>query len=313
LKLQNYFDTRWPIGSVSERTAKNEAARFAHVLAFLGSKELQDISGADAKDIQSLLKRKQQAPPSINQAVHILHKILVDAVDREVLDAMPRRWPKALPEQQLRNELNNDERAAFIAAFDKAAQYQAIFGLAGVRGGYRRTGGAASLYRLFKAAKPFYVVALETGLDRGELIALKKTSVDLDAGLIRVKRLKTGVTATVPISDPCRAALVEAIARSIGLGVFTTPAGKPYCVATVVRYFARAKRLAEIKRPFRFKDLRHSYGCNLVERGVPINIVKECMGHSDISTTMRYARVTESAIKEQVLAALAHSPFHAHR
>ncbi len=162
-----------------------------------------------------------------------------------------------------------------------------------------------ALYRAFQAARPFFVVALHSGLDRGELIVLKKTSVDLDAGLIRVRRQKTGVTATIPITPECREALIEAMDRSRIPNVFVTGDGRAFSVSTVTRYFERTKLLAELRRPFRFKDLRHSYGSNLVEKGVPVNVVKECMGHADVSTTMRYARVSEESIKRQVFAALA--------
>jgi len=39
--------------------------------------------------------------------------------------------------------------------------------------------------------------------------------------------------------------------------------------------------------------LRHSFGTNLVRKGVPITVVKDLMGHSDISTTMIYQHVLD--------------------
>ncbi|HLB88764.1 MAG TPA: tyrosine-type recombinase/integrase [Terriglobales bacterium] len=37
--------------------------------------------------------------------------------------------------------------------------------------------------------------------------------------------------------------------------------------------------------------LRHTFAVNCLNQGVPINIVKELLGHSSILTTMTYLRV----------------------
>ncbi|MBQ3311975.1 site-specific integrase [bacterium] len=42
---------------------------------------------------------------------------------------------------------------------------------------------------------------------------------------------------------------------------------------------------------FRFHDLRHTVATRMVEKGVPLPVVQEIMGHAKISTTMRYAHV----------------------
>ena len=51
---------------------------------------------------------------------------------------------------------------------------------------------------------------------------------------------------------------------------------------------------------FRFDDLRHTSATRMVSAGVPITMVKDILGHSDIHTTMRYAH----AITEQSLEAI---------
>lgn len=51
---------------------------------------------------------------------------------------------------------------------------------------------------------------------------------------------------------------------------------------------------------FRFHDLRHTSATRMVGAGVPITMVKDILGHSDIHTTMRYAH----AITEQSLEAI---------
>lgn len=53
---------------------------------------------------------------------------------------------------------------------------------------------------------------------------------------------------------------------------------------------------------FRWHDLRHTFGSRLAEKGVPITVIKELMGHSTITVTMRYAQLTHGNLQQAVKA-----------
>lgn len=51
---------------------------------------------------------------------------------------------------------------------------------------------------------------------------------------------------------------------------------------------------------YRFHTLRHSYATYLLDRGVPLEIIQKLLGHESLDTTLIYAKISHSKIKEQV-------------
>jgi integrase len=142
--------------------------------------------------------------------------------------------------------------------------------------------------RLIDAAaphfKPLIIVAINTGMRRGELLNLRWEQVDLRNLLITIEHSKNGRIRHLPINKSAQEALNELPEPHVG-HVFRYR-GLP--IKAVKTAFAGAVRRAGI-RPCRFHDLRHTFATRLVLAGVDLATVKELMGHADISTTMKYA------------------------
>ncbi len=168
------------------------------------------------------------SPATINGTLQVLRKILRDAKKRRVIrdypleDGLPR-----VKEKPLELEMKGDELARFLGAFDDEAGFRAHVEATRSRGRVldfnvgkqathvagagRRPDSEATgeIFARFRATKPLFVVALETGLSRCDLLGLKWTSIDLDRGVIRTRRGKTGVPAIVAISPACLEAVKE--------------------------------------------------------------------------------------------------------
>ena len=296
------------------------------ILPILGDRLLEKINGAVVRDLVLQMQKtgymkhgeqRNYSPATLRSTVAVLKMIVGDAVDHEDIDSSPLRGRLRLPiprEVPLRQELSNDEHARFVAAFDDEVGFRRLIeqtpgpvrasdrfgGKPRVFGSGRRPDSKAAgiFFERFAASRPLFVVALETGLRRGDLLALSWKSVDLVNGWIRVARRKTHLESVVPISTACRAALVERQGRpGDGEHVFLTDDGGPFPISSLVRYFKTAKALAGITRRFRFHDLRHTFASRLASEGVSLQVIQKALGHGSARMSERYARPSEDALR----------------
>lgn len=319
--FSDYVQRFWPLIKMrlGTKSAVYESAVVEKTLnPFFGSYRLEEVNAALIKDFVAQLRSKSQAPSTINRKVSVLRKILNDAVERQALSEFPAkgRLPKQT-EIALRLELSGAEKSRLLNAFDDEPGFRDYFarnrsggrvvssphfgGSPRVFGGPLRPEGEAlgHYFERFREAKPIFVVALETGLRRGDLLGLRWSSVDFGAGWIRVTMQKTKKEAVIPISEACREALLACRRRGVvGELVFVTPEGQPMPWITVRRYFELAKRLAKINRRFRFHDLRHTFGSTLASQGVSLQLIAKALGHASVRMSERYARPSEASLQE---------------
>ena len=148
------------------------------------------------------------------------------------------------------------------------------------------------------------VVALDSGMRRGEMLALRWADIDARAGWIRVRgeTAKSGRTRWVPVSTE----RFQAVLDYLHLGaegqrkqpetlVFSNEAGEPLSYQRKV--WIRLLRETGIS-DLRWHDLRHEYASRLVEHGVPLSHVRDLLGHASITTTERYDNQKPEALQE---------------
>jgi integrase len=174
-----------------------------------------------------------------------------------------------------------------------------------------------------------YVLAITTGMRRGELLALRWRDVDFTQGVLHINATLQYVQGSAVFAEPKtdysrrqvaltviaidalqahrarqgdeRAACPEWDA-SFDL-VFPNTIGKPINPSNLVnREFSPLLKRLDLPH-IRFHDLRHTSATLMLKAGVPAKVVSEMLGHSHVSITLGvYSHVTPDMQQDAALA-----------
>ncbi|HZP01225.1 MAG TPA: site-specific integrase [Terriglobia bacterium] len=134
---------------------------------------------------------------------------------------------------------------------------------------------------------------LETGMRPEEVFTVRKENVHLAHGFVFVPTGKTRFARRmIPLTETAKAVLKRRVRGAKRPYIFPGRHDPNQPLATLKKSHAEALKDAEINPPFRVYDLRHTFGSRSVMAGVDLPTLKELMGHSEISTTLRYIHPT---------------------
>jgi integrase len=141
------------------------------------------------------------------------------------------------------------------------------------------------------------LVSAYSGLRLKNVVHLKLSEVNLKDGWLNIKsQSKTGRPVSVPITPGLRKVfkLIKVWPLRDQDRFFPNISEKPISVQ-VGRSFKKAGI------PWgSFHHFRHFAACELINNGVPLEVVREFLGHSDIKSTLVYARLKGEKLQEAV-------------
>lgn len=288
------FLNEWLVQVVADRVRPNtlSAYRFyveRYLEPDLGKKRLGRLSARELRLYLEELKKRGTGLRSIRYVHATLRAALEDAVREELVEKNVAKLvrPPAAPRTE-RHPLSVEETKTFL----KANREDRLFAM-------------------------FVVIAL-LGLRRSEVLGLTWQDVDLDNGVLMVRRglhrvdgqLVTMPTKTarsrrtIPLPGLVAAALEQHRSQQakeradLGIPwaeaghVFTTGLGTPLDPDNTTKLVKRALKTAEV-RDVRMHDFRHGCVSVLLGLGVPPRTVMEIAGHSGLEMTMNvYAHVS---------------------
>ncbi len=142
--------------------------------------------------------------------------------------------------------------------------------------------------------------ALATGMRRGEILGLRWQDVDFRnaVAVIPAARAKGKRDRPVPL-NAVALALVNELPRCLDRSAPVFGNSKGNTNENLEREWRRTLALSGVE-DFRFHDLRHTYASRLVMRGVDLAVLRELLGHRDFETTLRYAHLGPSRLRDAV-------------
>jgi integrase len=259
---------------INKKSWRDDIFRLKDLMQAFGDKYLCDIKTEDivkfkAKQTQKISKFKRMTKAStINRKLTLLKAILNKAIEWDAL-----KGPS--PAEKVSQFKENNTRDRFLNKEELENLYAACKG---------------ELLDLVK-------VAVHSGLRQGEIMGLMWKDIDVNRKLIYVRR--SGKFAYSTKSSKNRVVPMNDIVRQVFLSILKQPDSDFIFKNTHRNGFLAALKKAKIT-DFRFHDLRHTFASYLVMAGVPLNTVRELLGHSTINMVLRYSHLAPDHKSESV-------------
>lgn len=258
-----------------------EQAVRVHLVPHFGDRQLQAIT---RRDVESFVARlaatphpdtgRPRAPKSVNNVLGVLSSMLSTAVEWGYLERSPCAGVEPLPVPVDAQEFTFYTRAQSDLWLSACASREPAIYL-------------------------WALVAFRTGLRIGELAALRWADVDLERGVLHVRRSWYRGAITTPKGGRPRVvdlpgSALEPLRRAPRLAgcelVFPNGDGTVVTRDQLKAPWERVTEAAGLPRTTPH-DARHSYASQLVIAGARLDAVQRLLGHTDIRVTMRYAHL----------------------
>lgn len=150
------------------------------------------------------------------------------------------------------------------------------------------------------------LLALDAGGRWGEIAALRWEHISFDdGGTLLFTKTKSGVSRVIPTTKRIKEMLLRRSLDKQSPFIFPAKDGgirkyQQNIFAGVVRELGFNDEVSDRKMKITFHSCRHTFASRLVNKGVPLNVVKELLGHSTIVMTERYSHLSEEVKRDAI-------------
>ena len=236
------------------------------------------------------LRNKKKRPTTINRDIGALKAAFSRATEWGLLDVNPLAKIKLLrvdntPKPRFLSDV--EERRLLVALDSRERRLLSA---------HASANSPLASVRFADHMKPMTLLAMNTGLRRGEIFSLTWGDLDLERRIVTVGGMnaKSGKTRHVPLNFICLNVLKQWADQKSGQKSdedFVFPGKSGRKLVNIRKAWVKVIAEAGIQN-FRWHDLRHHFASKLVQRGVDLNTVRDLLGHADLKMTLRYAHLS---------------------
>jgi integrase len=260
--FEEFADRYLELVSVHKRGAHNERYRVKKLADYFGKVRLSALTAIDAEEYRAE-RAKKSKPATVNRDLGNLKHMMTKAVEWNYLADNPFKGVKLLPIPRLPERILTSEEQECLLAACKRVRAPCL--------------------------RPNVLMALNTGMPKGEILSLEWSQVDFASRTIRIDNAKTKYgERRIPMNETVYNVLSNLARGHKGSLVFPSRRNPGHRMRDHKRGFRKAVRLAGIPH-IRFHDLRHTFATRLVRAGVDLITVQHLLGHARITMTARYA------------------------
>ena len=260
---------------------------------WLFDRQLDSITTDEIEEWQTSETKRGLSPITINRNLNSLRAVFSLALEKEMINENPLKKVKNI-------KAPDNERMRHLSAKEETQLRDAL-----------RKRNAQLLIHFVTDHTPIYgdhiepitLIALNTGMRRGEIFNLRWEQVNMDSKIITVaaETSKTSKARHINMNNESHRVLEDwgKDKPQTGLLFPSTKSGGQKPLVTIKTAWGKLVESAEIN-DFRFHDLRHTFASNLVMRGAPLYMVQKLLGHSSLSMTMRYSHLSPESTAQAV-------------
>jgi integrase len=249
-----------------------EAMVRLRIIPEFGRRALDEITTNDVAAFRRKLIAEGLSPARVNRHLAVLRRIFNLALRWEVYAG---RNPAQAP-----GMLREEPRERFLTALELRALLVAL----------AADGDAV-------ASSAVALLAM-TGARKGEVLGARWEHVDYERQLLTVPLSKSGRRRHVVLPDAALAVLRIQPRATDQVFVFPSARRPGRPMESVRGVWARAKAAARLAPDLRLHDLRHNFASLAINNGVSLYEVGKLLGHSQLSTTSRYAHLSADRLHE---------------
>lgn len=270
---------------------------YKHTIPYLGHILVQRLSSVEIQNMYVKLEEKGLSPSSIRYVHKILHEVLQYAYKMRMISVNPSDLVSAPKQGKYKAEVYNAEEVAELLRCAKGTEMELPL-----------------------------MLDLETGLRRGELLALKWSDINWGARTLTVERNLVCINGEYKFGSPktksgnrkllLSESLIEKLRQHrvlqteirLQLGatyqnndlICCKTNGAPYNTGTFSHKFSNLLKKHGLKH-IRLHDIRHTNATLMLEDGIPAKIASERLGHSGIAITLdTYSHVSPKMQQDAV-------------